>query len=918
MQCMVRKQFAGESGGVHGWVMVLLVGALLSAPGQEAGAKRLRGHVPPAAAQLTATGRLPSAQRLALAIGLPLRDEAGLTALLERLYDPAAPEFRHYLTPAEFTARFGPTEADYAAVARFAETHGLTVTARHANRLVLDVAGPVEAIQRAFQLTLRTYRHPTEGREFFAPDSEPVVAAALPVADISGLNNYALPHPKIARREAGAMANASPRTGSSPGGSYMGNDFRAAYLPGVTLTGAGQMVGLLQFDGFYQSDITAYETAAGLPAVPIQTVLLDSYSGTPTSSGNIEVSLDIEMVMSMAPGLSKIIVFEAGPSGLQNDILSAMVSNNQVKQFSCSWGWSGGPTTTTDNLFKQMATQGQSFFSASGDSDAFTVGASSANGVDNTSLANAPSSCPYITQVGGTTLATTSAGGAWASETVWNWGLHSGSYVGSSGGISSYYAIPTWQAGVSMAANGGSTVYRNIPDVAMTADNVYVLYGNGASSSVGGTSCAAPLWAGLAALINQQAVAAGRSTIGLVNSAVYTIGAGSLYAPAFHDITTGSNVWSSSPSAYYAAPGYDLCTGWGTPAGQNLINALAGVADSLGLSPAAGFTASGPVGGPFSVASLSVQLTNTSTTNLSWSLINTSAWLTASITSGALAGGAKTNLTLSLAPVATNLTAGTYAGTVIFTNLASHGVQGLSFTLQVIGQVLLTNGGFETGDFTGWTLVGNSVVNGRHGQPATIYNAVESASSYPLVVHAGNYGAFLGDVQLATISQTIPTIPGRYYLVSLWMDNPSASGTQQFVVRWNTNSASVNTIYSLTSPPALTWTNLQFMVLATSTSTVLQLGAENNDNYFGLDDISVTAIPPLKFQSAAPGANGLALGWSAAPGVVYQVEYRTNLLQTNWLALGSPITATNAYLTLSDTNARPTSPSRFYRLMASP
>ena len=346
----------------------------------------------------------------------------------------------------------------------------------------------MDDIQRAFHITLLTYNRPSGSGDFYAPDAEPSVDARLPIADVSGLDNYTLPHPlvKVNPTVASNVANA---TGSGPSGAYIGNDFRAAYLPGVTITGAGQIVGLVQFDGFYASDITAYASKAGLSAVPIQTVLLDNYSGTPTTgpnSGNIEVSLDIEMAMSMAPGLSKIMVFEAGPSGIVNDVLNAMAASNQVKQLSCSWGWSGGPTNTTDAIFKEMAAQGQSFFAASGDSDAYTTGASSANGVDNTSLANAPASNPYIMVVGGTTLTTTGPGGSWSSETVWNWGLNKGSYVGSGGGISSYYSIPTWQTGVSMTANGGSTSYRNIPDVALIADNVYVAYGNGSTATVGG------------------------------------------------------------------------------------------------------------------------------------------------------------------------------------------------------------------------------------------------------------------------------------------------------------------------------------------------------------------------------------------------------------------------------------------------
>ena len=305
---------------------------------------------------------------------------SGLAKSLAQLYDPASPNFRQYLTREEFTARFGPTEQDYEAVKNFARTNGLVIAATHGNRLLLDVTGPAAAVEQAFHITLRVYRHPTEARDFFAPDTEPMVDAALPVADIQGLSDYSRPHPKFAKKN---VANAQPKNGSAPDGSgcYFGNDFRNAYVPDTTLTGAGQTVGLLEFDGFYSNDIAAYATAAGngRTNIVIQTVLLDGYNGMPTTganSGDTEVSLDIEMAMAIAPGLAKIISFEAGPNGFQNDILNAMLSDsNTVKNLSCSWGWNGGPSTTTDNIFKNMAAVGQSFFNASGDSDAFTTGA---------------------------------------------------------------------------------------------------------------------------------------------------------------------------------------------------------------------------------------------------------------------------------------------------------------------------------------------------------------------------------------------------------------------------------------------------------------------------------------------------------------------------------------------------------------
>ncbi|HTS16405.1 MAG TPA: PKD domain-containing protein [Verrucomicrobiae bacterium] len=525
----------------------------------------LRHHVPRAVVdlKLQAVSRLPDTNRLDLAIGLPLRNPKALNELLAQIYDPSSPNYHHYLTPEQFTERFGPSRHDYQALIAFAKSSGFRVTATHPNRILLDVNAPVSTIETALHVTLHVYRHPTEARTFYAPDAEPSLALAVPVLDISGLDNYVLPHPtSLHSCPVPQRAKALPTAGSGPGGTFLGSDFRAAYIPGVSLTGSGQTVGLLEFDGYYASDITSYETQANLPSVTLTNVLLDGTRGHPGSNDG-EVSLDIEMAVAMAPDLSKVIVYEAGSHGIPNDILSRMVTDNLAQQLSSSWTWSGGVSGTTDQLFQEMAAQGQSFFQSSGDSGAYS---------GSISAVDYPADDPYITVVGGTTLTTTKPGGSWVSETVWNW-MPSQAYA-SSGGISTSYPIPGWQQGTSMSANRGSTTMRNIPDVALTADNIYVTYNNGQTGDFGGTSCAAPLWAAFVALVNQQAASNGFPAVGFVNPAVYSIGNSSNYAKSFHDVVTGNNTNSSSPAGFFAAAGYDLCTGWGTPTGQGLINAL--------------------------------------------------------------------------------------------------------------------------------------------------------------------------------------------------------------------------------------------------------------------------------------------------------------------------------------------------------
>ncbi len=240
-----------------------------------------------------------------------------------------------------------------------------------------------------------------------------------------------------------------------------------------------------------------------------------------------------------------------------------------------------------------------------------------------------------------------------------------------------------------MTANQGSTTMRNVPDVALTANNVYVR-ADGYDYNVGGTSCASPLWAGFMALVNQQAVGTGKATVGFINPLVYAIGASPNYPSAFHDITTGNNTRSGSPTKFFAVASYDLCTGWGTPAGQNLINALVNP-EPLIITPSTGFSSIGGAGGPFTVTSQSLTLTNAGTNMLTWSLSNTSAWLNASPSNGMLTpGGPAVPVTVSLNSAASNLVVGTYSATLWFTNLNDGIGQSRQFNLSVISPPTIT------------------------------------------------------------------------------------------------------------------------------------------------------------------------------------------------------------------------------------
>jgi len=494
-------------------------------------------------------GRLAETQFLQVNIALPLRNEAELDTLLAELYDPQSTSYHRFLSADQFTAQFGPSQEDYNAVIAFAEANGLTVTGTAPNRMIVDVAGPVAYIERAFHVTMGVYQHPTEDRTFYAPDREPTTDLPFPLWHITGLDNFSIPRPASLTRDSNARGGT---TGSGPGGYFIGSDMRAAYYGGTTLTGSGQSVGLVEFAGYNINDVTTYFNAVK-QALTVQIVGVSTDGSSLACTGgcdDTEQALDIEEAISMAPGLSEVLVYVSDTSDVS--IFNRMASDNKAKSLSCSWGWSPADPTSDDPIFKEFAAQGQTLFVASGDSGSYS----------RRSRYVYPADDAYVTSAGGTDLTTTSAGGSWKSETAWR---------DSGGGISpNLIPIPSYQktSGVITAANKGSTVYRNCPDVAAEAntDN-YICYDGTCAGGWGGTSFAAPRWAGYLALVNQQAAALG--PVGFINPAIYTIGLGNTYGSSFHDITSGSN------GTYSAETGYDLVTGWGSPNGIGLINALA-------------------------------------------------------------------------------------------------------------------------------------------------------------------------------------------------------------------------------------------------------------------------------------------------------------------------------------------------------
>jgi subtilase family serine protease len=503
--------------------------------------------IPQAVASHAATllGALSRDATLQVSVSLPMRNQAARDQMLAAIYNPASPLYRHYLSVADYTARFGPTASDYATAAAYFAAQGLTVRADAANRALIQITGTVANLQRVFHVALNLYRHPTENRSFYAPDHAPTVDLAIPLLDVIGLDNYVLPTPRIIH--ANGVVMGARTTGSGPNGDFLGSDMRAAYYGTGTLTGAGQSVGLMELAGYNLTSVQTYFTKVGQPLnVPVLGVQTDSHSLSCTGRcDDSEQALDIEYAISMAPRLAQLQVYVGSNA---EDVLNRQVSDDSSEELSTSWGW-GEKFATDDAIFKEMAMQGQTMLTASGDYSSL-----SASGPWPEEDAN-------LTAVGGTDLVTKSPGGAWSSETGWS---------SSAGGpsLDKTITIESYQKPYINTTNKGSTTLRNVPDVAAQANiNMYYCANSGCSVA-GGTSFASPMWAGFVALANQQALNTGHHLTGFINPILYAHGMDANVATLFHDETSGKS------GKYTATKSYDLVTGIGSPA-TGLINILA-------------------------------------------------------------------------------------------------------------------------------------------------------------------------------------------------------------------------------------------------------------------------------------------------------------------------------------------------------
>lgn len=690
------------------------------------GRNKLKTHIAPPP-QAHAVGLMSSTQRLNLALTLTLRNQAQLNTLLQQLYDPNSPNYRHFLTAQQFTDEFGPSAADYQSAIDFAKANGLTVTNTTPNRLVLDVSGTVAQINQAFGVNMELFKHPTENRNFYAPNVEPSIPAGVPIQGVNGLNNFEPPHPiGLNRKSEIAIARGNGVTQGNETGSFcfggtcyfIGSDMRAAYYGGTTLTGSGQAVGLFEFGPYNMSDVQNYFGLVGQPLnVPIVNVLLDGVNGIcGAGCDDGEEVIDIQQAISMAPNLSAVIVYEGNND---TDMFNQMATDDVAKQLSCSFGFLPADPSSDEPIFQEFAAQGQNLFVASGDGGAYYGNPPDCADFNNLNgCVFYPADDPLITAAGGTDLTTNGGGGAWLGETGW---------IGSGGGFSTNgLAIPSYQAPVINGSNQGSTTLRNIPDVAAEAniDNIFCANG-GCFAAVGGTSLSAPRWAGFLALANEQS---NGPAIGFLNPTIYSIGQGGSYGLDLHDITSGNNFNSGSPSLFSDVTGYDLVTGWGSPNGQGLLDAIApaftGPNFALSSSPSTLDLTQGNTG----TDTITVTPSNgfTGTVNLTVAVLGNPAGVTASLSSSSVAAGGNATLSVST----TNLTPGGNFSIVV--TGTSGGLTHTAYITLALPGFTLTNSGDAFVNQAGST-TSTITVNDVNGFTGTVKF---SASGLPMGVSA--------------------------------------------------------------------------------------------------------------------------------------------------------------------------------------
>jgi len=480
-------------------------------------------------------------------LGLHAPDEPLDVTLVLRRRQPLKlpmPPLQH----AEFAARHGADPADVERLRAFGLQHGMQELACDLARRTLHWRCNVKSLQQVFGVRLGRYQMAPGGATFVGCEQAPTLPDPAVIA-VLGLDRRPVAHPHF------RIAQAQPSVAYTPLQIGQLYDFPVG-------DGTGQTIAIIELGGGYQpADLDTYFNGLGLATPSISAVSVDGGNNQPGSAADAEVMLDIEVAGALAPAATFVVYFAANTDqGFYSAISQAAHSDKQpATVMSISWGgpedsWTAASREAMETALEDAAALGITVSVAAGDNG------SSDGDSDGQAHVDYPAASPSVLSCGGTKLL--SSGNKIRSEVVWN--ETAAGEGASGGGVSTVFALPTWQADAGVPAAPGGFGGRGVPDVAGNADPLtgYTVLIDGQSEVIGGTSAVAPLWAALITRLNQQL---GKS-LGFVNATLYAIGSG-----AFHDITQGKN------GAYQAGTGWDACTGLGSPSGRTLLVALSGM-----------------------------------------------------------------------------------------------------------------------------------------------------------------------------------------------------------------------------------------------------------------------------------------------------------------------------------------------------
>jgi kumamolisin len=515
---------------------------------------------------------LPGSERALLANAtraghLDTSERAELTLVLRRRADLPAEivEGPTVLTSDELAERYGADPADVALVRQTLTRGGLEVTAVHPATRRIKVAGTLGELSRTFGVTLQQVNSTGPGGQVVThryregPLYVPAALAGIVLA-VLGLDT----RPEF-------RAHFRPRAAAAQGTSYSPNQVADIYQFPTGTTGAGQTIAIIELGGgFSTSDLDTYFGGLGIAVPSISAVGVDGASNAPGSDptgADVEVALDIDVIGAAAPGATQVVYFAPnnGDQGFVDAISDAAQASPAPIAISISWGqsedsWTAQGRTAMEAAMSDAAVLGITVCAASGDNG-------SGDAVnDGQAHVDFPASSPHALGCGGTKLLADPSTGAISSEVVWN---ETASNEGASGGgVSDQFLLPPYQATAGVPARAGGSSGRGVPDVAGNADPTtgYQIYSDGQAQVVGGTSAVAPLWA---ALVSRLAEATGQR-FGLIQPALYAGVTPGTDVPGFRDITSGNN------GAYAAGPGWDACSGLGSPDGTALLTRLKG------------------------------------------------------------------------------------------------------------------------------------------------------------------------------------------------------------------------------------------------------------------------------------------------------------------------------------------------------